>query len=1096
MTRRRGITGAALVAAGALVLTGTGGPAAAGPPGTGKPAGPGGGKSWQVTLVTGDRVTVASHSGGISAIKVEAGPGREDVRFRTMRLGGRSLVIPSDAAPLVGQGRLDSRLFDVDRLIAWGYDDARRPDIPVIAQRAVPGRGTAVAGSTTTAALPSLDLEAVRVDKRRAGTAWASLTRGVRAGSLAGGVARLWLDGKRRASLDRSVPQVGAPAAWRKGLTGKGMTVAVLDTGYDRGHPDLKGVVTHARGFTPNGASDVQDTDGHGTHVASIVAGSGAASKGRYRGVAPGARIAAGKVFDGDTAQDSWILAGMEWAATRVKARVVNMSLGGDDTQGSDPLEQAIDTLSARTGTLFVVAAGNEGGDPRTISSPASADAALAVGAVDGRDRLTDWSSVGPRLGDNAIKPDLTAPGSEIAAARAKGSGLGDPVGSRYQRLSGTSMATPHVAGAAAILAQRHPGWSAARLKAALIGTTKPAGAGQVFRQGSGRLDVNAAVSQPVVADVGNLSTYLRWPEHRPVTRTITYTNRSGTPVTVKLAVSAARHGGGTAPGSLFRLSASTLRVPARGTAKVRLTVNGKGVATGAYGGVLQATAGKARVRVLVGAYVEPKAHHMQVRMLDRSGRPLSDLVTVSKEDGTYDELVWAQNGVARLRLPAGRYRVHGMLLLDGDDCSPAMLAHRAVDLTSDRQVSIDARQARHARVTLDDPAAQRVPGYEMGYTFQLGRTEYSAMFTDGDCPSETALVLPERRRGLGYYHRAVWRRSGQSPHHYDVYDYRPDGLPEDPTHAARKDDMAVVEVTHRALGTAAQGEALTGAAIPKMSFLSYSSLPGRTPGTLTYHLTADPRLLWFREFSPADQWPNALLAAPARAFTKGVYRETYNAAVMGPGLNVDFPLGLREGDEISYDSWQGLFSDGAGNFGHDANATGTLTLTSGGKVVAKVPYRDRILAARVPAERRPYALTADVTRNVPYARLSTRIKTTWTFSSARAREAALPLQAVRWAPDGLNAHNQAKGGTTTRIPVRVDRAHGAPAADVRKLTLSVSTDDGRTWRPLKVERSGSGWVTSVPNPASGFVSLRATVTDTQGNTADQTVVRAYQVVR
>jgi subtilisin family serine protease len=183
---------------------------------------------------------------------------------------------------------------------------------------------------------------------------------------------------------------------------------------------------------------DATDHHGHGTHVASTIAGSGAASQGRYRGVAPDATLLAGKVCDsGGWCQESSVVAGMRWAAEQ-GADVVNLSLGYPDTAETDPLEQAVQELTARHGTLFVVAAGNDGQD-RSVGSPASAPAALAVGAVDDQNAMANFSSRGPRIGDAGLKPEITAPGVDITAARALEGG--------YVAMSGTSMATPHVAG-------------------------------------------------------------------------------------------------------------------------------------------------------------------------------------------------------------------------------------------------------------------------------------------------------------------------------------------------------------------------------------------------------------------------------------------------------------------------------------------------------------------------------------------------------------------------------------------------------------------------------------------------------------------------
>ncbi|WP_197322314.1 S8 family serine peptidase, partial [Saccharomonospora sp. NB11] len=127
------------------------------------------------------------------------------------------------------------------------------------------------------------------------------------------------------ATLAESVPQIGAPEAWDSGLTGEGVRVAVLDTGIDADHPDLADAVVEAEDFTGSGNTD--DGQGHGTHVAATILGDGSASDGRYRGVAPDAELVVGKVLDDDGfGQESWILAGMEWAAEN--ASVVNMSLG------------------------------------------------------------------------------------------------------------------------------------------------------------------------------------------------------------------------------------------------------------------------------------------------------------------------------------------------------------------------------------------------------------------------------------------------------------------------------------------------------------------------------------------------------------------------------------------------------------------------------------------------------------------------------------------------------------------------------------------------------------------------------------------------
>jgi subtilisin family serine protease len=461
-----------------------------------------------VTLITGDQVTVFP-SGGHS---VTRGPGRSEVSFFTDYTAGQLSVIPNDAAKLLRAGRLDERLFNITDLIEQGYDD-QRTELPLIVITEASGEAFAGARArfspSTTAQIRELsELNAIALHERRVAAPkfWKKLTSGRDAHdlTLAPGIAQVWLDGIRQPLLDESVPQIGAPAMWRAGYTGKGVTVAVLDTGVDPSHPDLAGRVAVSESHLDD--EDETDFVGHGTHVASIIAGSGAASDGRYRGVAPEARLVAGKVCAVRGCPESAILTGMRWAAGDQHATVVNMSLGGPDSPRLDPLEQAVEILTARYGTLFVVGAGNSGKDS-SVNSPASAPSTLAVGAIDSSDALAYFSSRGPVLDEDGLKPDITAPGVDIMAARGPSSDL---PGTLYVELSGTSMATPHVAGAAALLAQQHPDWAAQDLKATLMASATPNPSIGVYAQGAGQVDLVRAVrprsprNRPVSVSAGS----------------------------------------------------------------------------------------------------------------------------------------------------------------------------------------------------------------------------------------------------------------------------------------------------------------------------------------------------------------------------------------------------------------------------------------------------------------------------------------------------------------------------------------------------------------------------------------------------------------
>ncbi|WP_329428144.1 S8 family serine peptidase [Streptosporangium sp. NBC_01495] len=1018
-----------------------------------------------MTLITGDRVVVTGNG-----YRVEPGPGRQ-VGFMKQVREGHLYVIPSDARALVTEGVLDRRLFDVTQLLEWRYGDASRTDIPLIIQSAngpmPPPRGT-----RQTRQLAGLGMTTLRVPKASAAQTWKDLTDGAR--TLTAGTTKLWLDGRRSFTLDQSVKQIGATEAWKQGMTGKGITVAVLDSGYDPDHPDLKGVVAQERNFSED--SDIRDTLGHGTHVASTVAGAGE----KYRGVAPDAKLAIGKVGDASGLTESAILAGMEWAAVEVKARVVNMSFGGSDTPELDPLEQAVNALSARTGTLFVTAAGNSGG-LSPVDSPGSADAALTVGAVDREDRTAPFSSTGPREGDHAIKPDVTAPGVGIVAAAAAGTAEGSHVA-----MSGTSMATPHVVGAAAILAQRHPEWTGEQLKAALIGSAAPSAGATPYQQGAGRVDLVRALAQRVVAEPGNMWAAFPWDgsgDH-VTTRTITYANSGDAPVSLDL----------TAEGEVLKLSTRRIEVPARGQVSVTLTIDARGKAKGDYPGTVTARSGETVIRTLAGAYVEPESYDVTINTIGRDGEPVSSYTQIyDPKTGAVHELALA-NGVAKVRLPRGEWGLYSEI---DERATGRTIAHTTLKVDSgDQRVTVDARQGKPVRVSLDDPTAAPRRGFDM----QLGQGRWGIAWSTSLDVNARFFVVPVRRAGLHYMLGTLWHSKdlSPSPYVYHLVDHHTDGIPEDPTYAARQQDLAKVTATYRASGVAAKGTPLFGPRFRDAEPLFMSEPPEGIdlPGTLTHYRT--PGLIW-------DSWlevGTSLMVDGGKAMKRGHTQEVWNAAVSGPSLAR--PSGSRTGDELTFSAGR-LFADGvAGRTGVDATATGTATLIRDGRVLAKTDLAqcalDRPqtcgLQADLPAESAAYVLSTSMRRQVPYSTLSTAVHSVWTFRSAStAKEQPLPLMAVRFAPSGLDDTNRAKPGSATRLPMWVERNPGALKAAVQSVQLEMSSDDGTSWRRIPAAPTPSGWTAAVPNPKTpGFISLRVTATDAAGTGLTQTIIRAYAV--
>jgi hypothetical protein len=348
------------------------------------------------------------------------------------------------------------------------------------------------------------------------------------------GVAQVWANGVYRAQLDRTPTLIGAPQVWGPGLAtaGQGMKIAIIDEGVDQSHPFFNPAgftyppgfpkgntafttpkVIVARVFAPPGATSPLETlpyagadgqDDHGTIVAGVAAGdANTPAKGfRVSGIAPRAYLGNYKALaaptpgvglDGNAPE----LAAAIEAAVNDGMNVINMSLGEPEVDPRrDPVVQALNA-AADAGVVSAIAAGNYHDDfgNGSIDSPATAEKAIAVAASTGGhgspspDRIVSWSGGGPTPYSFQMKPDVTAPGVGVLTSVPPNS---------WDTVDGTSLSAPHVAGAAAVLMQRHPDWTVEQIKSALVTTGVPVHDSHgkevpTTREGGGRIDLPRA---------------------------------------------------------------------------------------------------------------------------------------------------------------------------------------------------------------------------------------------------------------------------------------------------------------------------------------------------------------------------------------------------------------------------------------------------------------------------------------------------------------------------------------------------------------------------------------------------------------------------
>jgi subtilisin family serine protease len=1117
------------------------------------------GHDWAVTLITGDVVQVKTMSGRAPLVTVTPAPGDKGVIFtKFVDSRGDIEVLPSTVVPLIGRV-LDPALFNVTTLIKNGDDDAQRSALPLIIQGHPDGL-SALPSLVRGPALTSIGAVAAAEPRRvaaKVGTALAAMARTVvRAGRVTpeatGGIGYVWLDRTVRATsampvrslaslskavLDHNLTQIGAPVAWRAGDNGAGVKVAVLDTGVDATFPDLRGQIAAQRNFTTAKRNATDDKFGHGTFVAALIAGTGRAAGGARRGVAFGSKLVIGKVLDDQgEGLESWAIAGMQWAASR--ARVVNMSFATGPSPGYDLMSHAVDQLSASHHVLFVAAAGNDGPGDETVGSPAAARAALAVGAVDGRNRLAPFSSRGPLPVNFAIKPEVTAPGVNITGARAAGTNLGLPIDPDYTVGSGTSFASPEVAGAAAILTALHPDWSPAKLKADLVSTANPASGGDFYAVGGGVVNIANAISDPVSASTAIAGLGAAPASAKLVRTNVTWSNTSGQAVRLKLSVSLTDHFGHAMPARSFGLSIPSVSVTAHGTATVGLSVRPALFTSGPglYEGQVVAKDGKTAIRTPVSFYLRPVTHTLTLRASPLPGTNPGNFFSLAMiVDASDPDLFSAQPLVgldgthpvkeAKLAVPAGRYLIMTLTEDEGatfDQMRQAMIGQPEVNVNRNLSILFDGAKAVPVTATV---AGRATFADDLGLHTEraLGGQVDSVdefYYTDPKGPALTSPPLYADLGGpvrTGTFRAYLWGRlsnptAGPAP--YFAYDlYQPINPDNPATYAytvtpAAQAKMAKVSVRFYALdGNLAPVED-SRYGLTSTGFLAVQNV-GTTPGgsVRTDYVSTGQAIRWDDEAVPPltvngqnlqGSWvtevPGFTSYAPAARLTLNWVKQPfapgpYSGTKFTPSECAPVPISrTRAYLQVELVYLQDL-PDGFDCLGPVGSRPVVRLFTDGHEIKAVHP---NFGIFKVPPQPGSYRLTVS-TKFAPVLTVSTQTSTTWTFRStapAGSAQVRVPLLLVHYDLP-LNIDNHPDGRTAV---FTVGRVAGTPRAAVSGFRLWTSVDGGKTWQPASVRALGGGrFAGTMPAVASGVgVSLRVAASDAEGSKIDQTILNAY----
>jgi subtilisin family serine protease len=1043
--------------------------------------------SKRITLITGD-VVIASESptGQWSVSVTPADPSKSGQHFQTFETSEGTYVLPSN----VNLEKLDVEFFNVEYLIKNGYHNMEKLPIIVstidVTERSIQSVENDIRGynGAVTKSLPRLSMLSAQLPIE-------TIKQSIHTLSNEEYVRKLWLDKKMYVSLSESVPLIGAPELWDAGYDGAGIEIAILDTGIDSTHPSLDDLdddpattdpkVIRAIDFTDD--NTINDLNGHGTHCAGIAAGTGGDGIGP-KGVAPGALLWNVKVLaEYGEGLSSWVIEGIEYATfgpdgvpnTGDEADIINLSLGGSPTDGTDPVSLAVD-VAVDAGVIVAITAGNEY-DYFEIETPGVARKAITVGSSYKDDYLAYFSSKGPTI-DGRVKPDILAPGVNINSSVPY-----DLSGTYYSTSSGGSMATAHVSGTAALLLQKGvpPGWAAPDyMKNTLTSTAVDLGY-NVYEQGGGRISVPSAAYTEILVDPATVSFGLSTIDTL-TTATLTFYNLNSTFTrSLNLNVLVEDILTGTVV-DCSSLNTTVLNIGASSEASVLLTLDTTSLKSIYSGKVVASIDNGETIQVIFGF---AKLNELTISKVDMDGAAAAfDEVCLVGESGfpSFEWTVLDDYGTVTFYVLDGTYDIISPGF-DWDLDAAIYALSEDIVVTQDTQVYLDERDTR--KVTFDANKPD-----------QIMAEKFSALFYEGEQISVTI-------RDLWWYPASALTYVSQTTINTAfVYSYYPEAyydsvnpdlidapewhkllftredITKGVTFSANYNNLVKRVTDYKVALTSDVAERVQFVFSPiawnSMTFTWQMDVPQSriewlSPEPVEYeewYSKRDPQWSWdFTDLSQSYPIGETYSAFGEHPLTSGVYVYVVDGYAVVEG-------------SISVDTFENIFADFTRDY------SGTLTLMQDGVEVYSTEIWDYFWGYYSFSGTPEFKLIIEGSSDLS---LSTSTYTELGFTADETQDYEPPRLVIR--PRNLDLFCAASAGD---VLVDVNVLDDSP---ISLFTFEYSLDDGNTWSlASSTKQNARSWVADLGTLNSAFVSVRVNATDSLGNSISQTTIRGFLV--